>query len=67
MLLRFLLSKQPAFIGKFTFGKYNGEKVTDVAKIDRGYLEWLYKQKKESDEDDEDWIFTLEKVLGVED
>ena len=58
------LSTQPAFIGKFAFGKYKGDLVEDVARKDRGYLEWLYNSKKQSDQDESDWIHTLEKVLA---
>jgi DNA polymerase III epsilon subunit-like protein len=58
------LSTQPAMIGKFAFGKYKGLSVEEVARQDRGYLEWLYNSKKQSDQDEADWIFTLEKILG---
>lgn len=30
---------------EFTFGKHRGKKILDVAKSDRGYLEWLLAQK----------------------
>ena len=59
------LSHQPAFIGKFAFGKYSGLPVADVAKRDPGYLQWLLKQKEQEDQYDEDWIFTIKKVLGI--
>ncbi len=58
------ISAQPSLIRRFSFGKYNGQLVEDVARIDRGYLEWLLRQKREGNEaDEEDWIFTLEKCL----
>lgn len=58
------ISLQPSLIRRFAFGKYNGQLVEDVARIDRGYLEWLLRQKREGNEaDEEDWIFTLEKCL----
>lgn len=60
------ISNQPAFIPKVTFGKYTGKTVWDIAKIDRGYLEWLLRQKKQDTaigKDETDWIFTLETVL----
>lgn len=58
------ISGQPSLIRRFAFGKYNGQLVEDVARIDRGYLEWLLRQKREGNEaDEEDWIFTLEKYL----
>ncbi len=59
------LSTQPAFIGKFAFGKYMGELVEDVAKQDAQYLKWLLNQKQQSDQDETDWIYTLQKVLGL--
>jgi len=57
------ISSNPVAIKKFTFGKYNGERVEDIAKKDKGYLEWLYRTKKEEGTD-EDWLYTLEKHLG---
>ena len=59
------LSNQPAFIGKFAFGKYSGLPVTDVAKRDPQYLQWLLRQKEQEDQYDEDWVFTIKKVLGI--
>ena len=41
------------------FGKHLGKKIEDVLATDRGYLEWLLAQKLESDQIDEDWIYTL--------
>lgn len=58
------ISSNPSLIVKFKFGKHNGKKVEDVAKTDRGYLEWLLRQKLESDQQDEDWIYTLKHFLG---
>lgn len=59
------ISKEPSLIRKFTFGKYNGSFLTDVVVRDRGYLEWLLKTKKDSDQDEEDWIYTLEHFLDI--
>ena len=59
------ISANPVAIKKFTFGKYNGEMVEAIFRKDKGYLEWLYKTKKEEGTD-EDWLFTLEKYLGEE-
>ncbi len=62
------VSNQPNFIHTFTFGKYKGQKTAEVAKTDKGYLQWLQGQKEqqvatgEIDEDD-DWIFTLNRLL----
>lgn len=59
------ISKEPSLIRKFTFGKYNGSNIGDVVVKDRGYLEWLLKTKKDSDQDEEDWIYTLEHFLDI--
>jgi len=56
------ISSRPVFIKKFPFGKYIGERIEDIFKKDRGYLEWLYKIKK-AEGTDEDWIFTLDHFL----
>ncbi len=58
------ISSHPSILKKFAFGKYNGQRVEDVAKIDRGYLEWLLAQKLNGDGPDEDWIYTLKHYLG---
>jgi DNA polymerase III epsilon subunit-like protein len=58
-------SKKPSMIRTIRFGKYNGKKVEDVLKEDKGYLEWLLKQKKENPAEEEDWIYTLEEHLGI--
>jgi len=47
----------------FGFGKYIGQKVSNVAKMDIRYLEWMYNEKKKSDKDEEDWLYTLEQYL----
>lgn len=61
------ISKNPIEIKKFTFGKYVGRLISEVAKEDLGYLEWLLNQKEsamESRHNDEDWIFTLKKFVN---
>jgi exodeoxyribonuclease X len=58
------ISNEPSLIRRFSFGKYKGELIEDIAARDRGYLEWLYRQKKESEADETDWLFTLEKFLS---
>ncbi|MFC1638234.1 exonuclease domain-containing protein [Patescibacteria group bacterium] len=61
------VSSRPVLIKKFNFGKYNSEKVGDVARMDRGYLEWLLgakiKARDEEGDNDENWIYTLEHYL----
>ncbi len=56
------ISAKPSIIKKFVFGKYNGYLVEDVAKEDKGYLEWLLRTK-EAEGTDEDWIYTLKYYL----
>tara|TARA_B100001540_G_C15796989_1_gene638106 strand:+ start:100 stop:819 length:720 start_codon:yes stop_codon:yes gene_type:complete len=59
------ISSQPSLLKRFTFGKYKGELVQDIAHTDRGYLQWLYKQKVENEEgQDVDWIHTLKYYLS---
>jgi len=59
------ISNQPSMIKFFNFGKYKNDSLEEVAKKDRGYLEWLLKQKMQDDQKDEDWIYTLEHWLGA--
>ncbi len=59
------LSQTPSRIIKFTFGKYNGKTIEEVSQIDKPYLQWLLNQKKQSDKNEEDWIYTLEYFLKV--
>lgn len=57
------ISSHPSIFKKINFGKYIGQNIEEIAKKDRGYLEWLYEQKKNSDQIEEDWIYTLEHYL----
>ena len=57
------ISSRPSLMNLFSFGKHNGKTVAEVAKIDRGYLEWMLAQKKQNPENEEDWIYTLEHYL----
>ncbi len=57
------ISSHPSLLLSFGFGKHNGKKIEEVLKTDRGYLEWLLAQKLESDQVDEDWIYTLKHHL----
>ncbi len=57
------ISLHPSLLRSIPFGKHIGKTVEEVARIDRGYLEWLLKQKLESDQIDEDWIYTLKHYL----
>src|ERR1035437_9636231 len=53
------ISSHPSLFKIFNFGKHNGKKIEDVVKADRGYLQWLLAQKLESDQIEDDWIYTL--------
>lgn len=57
------ISSHPSLLHTFSFGKYSGKRIDEVLKIDRGYLEWMLNQKKQSSTDEEDWIYTLEYYL----
>ena len=57
------ISSHPSLLRSFNFGKHLGKKIEDVLATDRGYLEWLLAQKLESDQIDEDWIYTLKHHL----
>ncbi|MCK4441958.1 MAG: 3'-5' exonuclease, partial [Sulfurovaceae bacterium] len=53
------LTKQPVLLQEFRFGKYNGEKIEDIARRDMSYLKWMYKNM----DLDEDMQFTLEYIM----
>ena len=58
------ISSHPSLFKSINFGKHVGKKIEDILKTDRGYLEWLLTQKLESDQIDEDWIYTLKHYLN---
>jgi DNA polymerase III epsilon subunit-like protein len=58
------ISMRPLLFTTIRFGKYNGKRLEDIAKSDRGYLEWLLGQKKQNPLGEEDWIYSLEHYLG---
>ncbi len=58
------ISSHPSILKTFNFGKHTGKTISEVSKIDPGYLDWLLKSKLESSPDDEDWIYTLKHYLG---
>jgi DNA polymerase III epsilon subunit-like protein len=64
------ISARPVLIKRFNFGKYIGWKIGDVLAEDKGYLTWLFNQKimarERSEENDEDWIYTLDYYLNPE-
>lgn len=55
------ISAQPLLFTTLRFGKHRGKKLAEVAKEDKGYLEWLLAQKRQNGE--EDWVHTLEHYL----
>jgi len=57
------ISSHPSIFKSIKFGKHSGKKIEEILKTDRGYLEWLLAQKIESDQLDEDWIYTLKHYL----
>lgn len=57
------ISSTPSLYRKFNFGKYKDSLIEDVVKKDKGYLEWLLNQKMSSEDNDEDWIYTLKYYL----
>lgn len=57
------ISSHPSIFKKLNFGKYKGRTIEEVLKIDRGWLEWLLREKEKSDQLDEDWIYTLKYYL----
>ena len=58
------VSSHPSLLHTISFGKYNGQKIKDIANTDRAYLEWLLREKLKSEADEEDWIYTLKDALG---
>lgn len=57
------ITAQPLAIRSFDFGKYKGKTIAEVAATDIGYLSWLLDQKRSSNQDERDWIYTLEKYI----
>lgn len=58
------ISSRPSLMNIFNFGKHNGKTIEEVARIDRGYLEWMLAQKEQNPDNEEDWIYTLKHYLG---
>lgn len=58
------ISAKPSLFRTISFGKHAGKKLEEIVATDRSYLEWLLKQKEESSDKDEDWIYTLRHFLG---
>ncbi len=58
------ISSRPMLFTTLRFGKHKGKRIEDVAKADRGYLEWLLNEKKKDPSGETDWIYTLEHHLA---
>lgn len=55
------ITKEPPIIRSINFGKHAGRSLLDIAKEDRGYLEWLL----ENTTDKEDLRWNIERVLSM--
>ena len=55
------LQDEPLLVKDFTFGKYRGKTVEEVAKIDSGYLRWMLGNMTELSDD---MRYTLNHYLG---
>src|SRR3989344_3309592 len=58
------ISAEPVLFTTLRFGKHKGKKLAEVAREDKGYLEWLLREKRQNPAREEDWIYTLEKGLA---
>ena len=57
------ITARPMLFTTLRFGKYSGKKIEEVATTDRGYLEWLLKEKEKDPVGEADWIYTLKHHL----
>lgn len=57
------LTHTPVLVTEFTFGKYKGKTVEEVALTAPDYLEWLLAQKEQAPVGEEDWLYTLKYYL----
>ncbi|MDD2766522.1 MAG: 3'-5' exonuclease [Candidatus Moranbacteria bacterium] len=61
------ISSRPILFNTFTFGKYTGRKVSEIAVEDAPYISWMLNQKimtrENGGENDENWIYTLDYYL----
>jgi DNA polymerase III epsilon subunit-like protein len=59
------LSKTPVLLHVLNFGKYRGRIFSEIARIDRPYLEWLLgvELSKQEHEQSEDLIYTVSEYL----
>lgn len=59
------ISSRPVLFKYMNFGKYKNSSVQEVAQKDADYLRWLLEQKRQTPEEEEDWIYTLETALKL--
>ncbi|HEV3245223.1 MAG TPA: exonuclease domain-containing protein [Candidatus Paceibacterota bacterium] len=57
------ISSKPKLFTTIRFGKHKGKRIEEIARQDRGYLEWLLREKKKEG-GEEDWVYTLEHFLA---
>jgi len=58
------ISSHPSIFKRLNFGKHKGKTIEEVVSTDRGWLEWLLGEKMKSDQNEEDWIYTLKHYLN---
>ena len=58
------ISSRPMLFTTIRFGKHKGKRIEDVVRADRGYIEWLLKEKRKEPQGEGDWIFSLEYYLA---
>lgn len=59
------ISSHPVLFKFMNFGKYKNSSLEEVAQKDAAYLRWLLEQKRQTPEEEEDWIYTLEHFLKM--
>lgn len=58
------ITSKPMLYQTMPFGKYKGGKIREIVGSDQGYLEWLLGEKMKDEENETDWIYTLNYWLG---
>ena len=56
------LTQKPIFVEKLRFGKYKGRALQEIAKEDRGYLEWMLEKMESLDED---LRYSIKRILAT--
>ncbi|MDR0664113.1 MAG: 3'-5' exonuclease [Helicobacteraceae bacterium] len=60
------LSNKPVALKTIRFGKHRDKSFNEIAKTDRGYLEWLFHSETQKESPDSDLVYTLEQVLAAD-